>query len=216
MLLLQTQKNQVYELIEDAGLSPSMFSFDDPNDADGDTYLRYKDSNYYFNFAKARSGGHFARYSPGYDTPYEDQAPGSWNGQLSYVRRWLSNLVRELEAPDKWKLLQEEIENMDFGDIKYEDTKFTYREYELLKEKISELKVKIGKLDLVEEQIKQINEKLDHLLHLAKDMNKTDWKELFIGSLIGLFMQLSIDKDTGQAIAGYVKGLFMKFLPSGG
>ena len=215
MRLLQTQKNQVYELIEEAGLSPSMFSFDDPDNADGDTYLRFNDSQYYFNFAKSRSGGHFASLSPGYDTPYEDQAPGSWSGQLSYVRRWLGYLTREIMAPDKWKLLHEELENMDFGDIKYEDAKFTYREYAFLKEKIEELKGKIGKLDLVEKQIAQINEKLDHLLHLAKDMNKTDWKELFIGSLISLFMQLSIDKSTGQTIVGYVKGLFMKFLPSG-
>lgn len=216
MLLLQTQKNEVYELIEEFGLSPSMFSFSDPSDADENTYLHFvNNSQYYFNFAQSRSGGHFARYSPGYDTPYKDEAPGSWSVQLACVRRWLGNLKKQLEAPDKWKLLQEELENMDFGDIRYEDTKFTYREYELLKEKIAELKSKISELDLVEEQVKQINGKLDHLLHLAKDMNKTDWKELFIGSIISLFMQLSIDRSTGQTIVGFVKGLFMKFLPNG-
>ncbi len=48
MKLLQTQKNQVFELIEEAGLSPSMFYFDDPSDADGSTYLRLKKSNINF------------------------------------------------------------------------------------------------------------------------------------------------------------------------
>jgi len=216
MRLLQTQKNEVYELIEKFGLSPNMFDFSSPSDDDGDTKLRLKSNpHYYFIFAKARSGGHFARYSPGYDTPYKDEGASSWSLQLACVERWLRNLERELEAPDKWKLLQEELKNMDFGDIKYENTKFTYREYELLTEKIAELKSKISKLDLLEKQIKQINEKLDHLLHLAKDMNKTDWKELFIGSIINLLMQLSIDQNTGQTITGYVKSLFIKFLPKG-
>lgn len=215
MLLLQTQKNQVYELIGEAGLSPNMFSFADPSDADGDTYLRLNNYGYYFNFAKARSGGHFARYSPGYDTPYEDQAPDSWIGQLNCVRRWLGYLNRELKAPDKWKLLEEEMESFDFGDIKYGDSKFTFREYEHLEKKMEELKTKICKLDLLEDQVEQINLKLDHLLVLAKDMNKTDWKELFIGSIISLIMQLSIDRSVGKAIFDHLKDLFVKLLPSG-
>ena len=135
--------------------------------------------------------------------------------EFSNEKDWLGYLKRELNAPDKWKLLQEELENIDFEDIKYENTKFTYQEYQLLDKKISELKKKISKLDLLEKQINQINAKLDHLLHLAKDMNKTDWKNLFAGSIIGLIMQLSIDRSTGQVIYGYIKNLFVKFLPNG-
>ncbi len=213
MILLQTQKNQVYELIEREDLSPGMFSFDESNSYNNDTFLRLKNSDYYFIFATSRSGGHFARFSPGEETPHEDHAPSSWINQLGYVRRWLFYLKRELNAPNKWKLLEEELNNLNFDDIKYDNVKFTYQEYQLISEKIAELKVKISKLDLLENQITVINSKLDHLLELAKNMNKTDWKELFIGSIISLTMQLSIDRSVGKTIFEYLKSLFIKLLP---
>ena len=213
MKLLQTQKNQVYEAIEDAGLSPSMFRFNDPIDPDGTTYLRFKKSDYRFDFANSRDGGHFARYLPGYDTPYEDQSAGTWTSQLVNVRRWLGYLMRELEAPDKWKLLEEELRNFNFEDIKYTDAKFTHQEFKLLEIRIEEFKNKISKLDLLEEQVEKINHKLDHLLKLAENMNKIDWKELFIGSMMSLFIQLSISPAAGQAIFGHLKTLFVQLLP---
>lgn len=215
MELLQSQKDQIYELIEEEGLSPNLFHFEEPTTYDASTYLRLKNSDYYFQFAENQSGSHFAIYSPGEGIYEEKQNPGSWPLQLNYVRRWLRNIDRELKTPNKWDLLAKEMANVDFKDIKYNDSKFTYQEYELLEKNIEDLKNKVSKLDLLEEQIAQIHKKLDHLLNLAKEMNKTDWKELFIGSLISLFMQLSIDKDTGQIIFGYIKNLFVKFLPSG-
>lgn len=213
MKLLQTQKNQVYELIEEAGLSPSMFLFDDPSEPDGTTYLRFKKTDYRFDFANGRGGGHFARYLPGYDTPYEDQSAGSWVAQLVNVRQWLKYLIRELKAPNKWKLLEEELRNFNFEDIKYTDAKFTHQEYKLLEKRIGEFKNKISKLDLLDEQIEKINLKLNHLLKLAENMNKIDWKELFIGSMMSLFIQLSIPPGAGQMIFGYLKILFVQFLP---
>lgn len=213
MKLLQTQKNQVYELIEEAQLSPGMFSFVDPIDPDDSTFLRFNNSDYYFNFATSNRGTHYARYAPGFDTPYEDQSATSWSVQLSNVRRWMTYLVRELNAPDKWKLLEEELKNFNFDNIKYTNSKFTYQEYGILEERIKEFKTKIDQLDLLKDQIKKINTKLDHLLELAKTMNKTDWKELFIGSLISLTMQLSIDRTVGKTIFGYLKNLFIKLLP---
>ena len=210
MKLLQSQKDQIYSSIEEAGLSPAMFKLDESS---GDTYLFLKDSNFYFIFQEMDSGKHYATYSPGQETMKENHYPGSWDGQLSYVRIWLGNIDRELKAPDRWGLLEEELKGINFDDIKYNNSKFTYQEYDVLKNKIEELKEKISKLDLVEEQLKEINEKLDHLLNLAKNMNKIDWKNLFVGTIFSLIMQLSIDKTTGQAIFAHVKNLFATFLP---
>lgn len=213
MKLLQTQKNQVYETIEETELTPNMFFFEDPSLDDGITYLRLKKSDYFFAFATSRSGGHWARFSPGFDTPKEDHHADIWSSELMYLRRWLSYLTRELNAPDKWKLLEEELRNYNFEDIKYNDTKFTHQEYKILQEKIDEFKKKIEGLDLLKEQVERINQKLDHLLKLAENMNKIDWKELFIGSMMSLFIQLSIPVSAGQTIFGYLKNLFVQFLP---
>ena len=109
-------------------------------------------------------------------------------------------------------MLEEEIESLDFEDIIFEDTKFSYEEYASLEERMQELKDQVSKLDLVENQIKKIDEKLDYLLKLAQSMKKRDWKELFIGAMLSLIMQL-IDKATGQAIFSQIRALFVKFLP---
>lgn len=211
MKLLQSQKNRVYDLIEKEGLSPNMFCFEESAPS---TKICLKSSDYYFILTEDNFDRPSVKYSPGenrFDEGYF-YAP-AWGDQIDYIEAWLQNLAREINEPDKWKLLQEELENINFSDIKYENIKFTYQEYELLESKTNELKEKIGKLNLLEKQLKQINNKLDHLLNLAKDMNKTDWKELFIGSIISLIMQLSVDKTTGQAIFALVRGLFIKFLP---
>ena len=208
MNLLQSQKNRIYDIIQKEGLSPSMFYFQDNTKS---VVLYMKSSNYYFNIAE---NGTLVKYSPGPDSFEAGYfSTRNWEDQVEYIIVWLQCLVRELNEPDKWKLLQEGLEGVDFSDIKYEDIKFSYQEYELLKIKMDELKEKLGRLDLLESQLKQINDKLDHLLNLAKSMNKTDWKELFIGSVISLIMQLSIDKATGQAIFALIRGLFIKFLP---
>jgi hypothetical protein len=212
---VQSQKNQVFETIKEAGFSPDLFELEDPSSSGNPTWLFVKNTKFYYSFSDSPGSRHFAKYSPGDDVWVETQNPGSWEGQIQYVRQWLEYLRRELDAADKWKVIEEEIRNVDFEDINFDEEKFTSEEYKLLETKINELKEKIAKLDIVEEQIEKINDKLDHLLELAKKMNKTDWKELFIGSLLSLFLQLSIDTGTGRTIFEFTKNLFQKLLPSG-
>ena len=72
-------------------------------------------------FLHCLNGGHYAIYSPGGETPKEEHYPGSWNEQENCVQIWLNSLKRELNSPDKRKLLQEELENHYFFDIPSQD-----------------------------------------------------------------------------------------------
>ena len=209
--MLKSQKNDVFDSIEKQGLSPSLFEFEES--ITGTTViLRVKNTEYFFNFLQNQNNGHFARFCPGHDVHTDSSNTGSWLEQLLCLRRWVKYVTRELNAQDKWKILQEEIANMNFGDINYDSSQFNIQEYELLKLNIGALKVNISKMDILESKVEVINIKLDHLLDLAKSMNKTDWKSLFIGTFISLFIQLSIDKQTGQTIWQYIQSVFSTFL----
>lgn len=210
MQLLKSQKNDVYDAIEAWGLSPA--SFEIVVDPDY-TKIVVKNSDFEFIFLEDDYGDHAARYSPGKDKYFEEgRYGGGWDAQLQNIHSWVENVSRELDEPDKWLELHKQIENAGFEDIKYGDTKFSYQEYEILDEKITKLKAELSKLDIVEEKIEVINAKLDHLLEVAKKMSKSDWKDLFVGSIISLVMQLSIDKSTGRLVYDLVKNLFSSML----
>lgn len=210
MQLLKSQKNDVYDTIEAWGLSPANFEIvvDQHN-----TKIIAKNSDFKFIFLEDNDGDHAARYCPGKDKYIEEgMYVGGWDAQLQNIRSWVKNVSREQDQPDKWLELQKQIQNAGFEDIQYGDSKFSYQEYEVLDEKITKLKEELSKLDIVTEKIEAINAKLDHLLELAKKMNKSDWKDLFVGSIISLIMQMSIDKSTGKAVYDLVKNLFTSML----
>lgn len=105
MILLTSQKNDVFELIEAAGMSPSQFEWSTvpnpfPNFKEA-TKLAYTGSKYYFVFQTARGTPH-CRFSPGNETLEEIDFPGSWPLLKENFSRWLTYLAREVAADDKW------------------------------------------------------------------------------------------------------------------
>lgn len=213
MKLLTSQKNKLFEVIESRDLSPNMFLYQEPTSASGNTTIRFKDSNFFYTFSENVRGGHSAYFSPGNEKLHESANPHEWSRQILYFQYWLVYLKREITQTDKWAILEEELKKISFQDLNYDSNKFTHEEFMLLENNIRELKNKITKLDLLEDQVDIINQKLDHLLQLAENMNKTDWKELFIGSLFSLTMQLTVDRELGQTIFSYVKEQFFNFIP---
>ena len=105
MILLTSQKNDVFDLIAAAGMDPAQFEFSMvrnpfPNFKDA-TMLAYKGSKYYFVFQTARGAPH-SRFSPGEETLEEIDFPGSWPLLKENFARWLTYLKRELDADEKW------------------------------------------------------------------------------------------------------------------
>ena len=103
--LLKTQANDVLNAILANGLKPEDFAWDT-----GQTLtLRHTPSDYFFTFEPyAFEWGHQAHYSPGEVSADVHRQVPSWDGQLSLVENWLSNLKREIQAPDLWSLLSEQ------------------------------------------------------------------------------------------------------------
>ncbi len=217
MKLLNSQKNTLFDLIEKFGLSPSQFEFKENHSKISNnqltTDLILKNSNYFFSFETGpnTSAKHYAIFCPGSEAYTESQYPGDWVFQLNYVEEWLANLVREINSPNKWSRLDNEIASIG---IKFEndENKFSFHEYEDLKQKISTLKDGIINIGLLPTQINAINLKLDNLTELAKDMNKFDWKSLFIGTIISIIIQLYISPDNAKMLWTLIKQVFNNYL----
>ncbi len=217
MKLLISQKDKLFELVEKSGLSPSQFELIEvpsliiPGEIA--TKLSFKNSDFYFSFETGKNSRepHYAIFSPGNDNFAEQNYPGTWEYQLQYAFRWLTNIVREINSPNKWDRLYKEIAEIK---INYENDegKFSATEYEELKHKIDSLKNGITSINLLPEQLAAINTKLDHLTLLAKDMNKFDWKGLFVGTIISIIVQLSVTPENAKSLWALIKQVFSNYL----
>ena len=217
MKLLTSQKDTLYELIENVGLSPNQFEFKlKPNtysSTEIDTELIFIDTEYFFLFSTSINSynSHSCIFCPGENSHTSKEGPCDWENQISHFRMWLLFLVRELNSPNKWDRLKIEILNLNIN-FETDINKFSIQEYKSLEIKISNLKDGLSKIGLLEIQVETINKKLDHLLELAKDLSKFDWFGLFIGTILNIIIQLGVTKENSKLIWDLIKNVFKSYL----
>ena len=210
MKLLRIQKNELFERIEASGLSPSLFVFQDSNPIlDNSTYVRYKGTPYYFQIFENDSRQYpiGIRFSPGQNTFIEDRNSENWPWAADIFMYWLNNLLTKITLPDKWERFNDEIKNLKFS-FSNENDKFSISEYEELKTQITLLKHNFRMIQLVPEQLAILENKIDHLTELAKDLGKFDWKSLFVGTIVSIIIQLGVTPENALAIWDLVKKAF--------
>ena len=109
LLLLKSQKNEVFKLITEFKLDPFNFNWVTvPSQRTNGliiSKLEYLNSNFYFLF-DFQIDKHFSIFSPGKEQRIEYQNPGSWRIQLEYFISWLKYLEREIDQPDLWARLK--------------------------------------------------------------------------------------------------------------
>ena len=203
-------------MIESYHLSPNQFEFSEGASKnlfeEKVTLLKYKQSEYYFLFdTGSNTSGHYAFFCPGNSEHTEKGYPQNWSGQLGYVENWLRCLIREINTPNKWERLKYEVDSLNIN-FEYSEDKFSYIEYEDLQKRMFVLKQGISKSDLLEEQIKVINDKLDHLTEMAKEMSKFDWKSLFIGTIVSIVIQLAVNQENAKNLWILIKQIFNTYM----
>ena len=191
--LLKTQKNDILILIRESGLDPMEFVWEENAEVDefDDSVtnhfnrLVHKPSGYMAAFIKR-----FIFYSPGQESPIENGTKIDWIGKLSVVRLWLSNLKREVEAPDLWASLSQEQELLSLEPAEATNTPFTPDEQRQVKQAIEEIRIYITTTYTLEsEPLARINRQLDYLIDASTRLGRIDWKNLFVGALISLALQ---------------------------
>ena len=214
MELLKSQRNKIYELIEQNGLSPSMFAFNEDEKSTGERriyILLMKNSEFFYRLRYAGSNRWSANHCPAKVDYEEYSGEYEWLGQMLRLNDWLKYVLRELTIPDRWLRLQTEMEGISITNDDDSD-KFSFQEYEKLKQRVLILKKGIDALPLLPEQINVFNDKLDHLTEMAKTLNKFDWKSLFAGSIASLIIALSVTPENGKAIWELIKHTFSNFI----
>jgi hypothetical protein len=180
MKLLLSQKNEIYDYIENYGLSPNLFEIIDAASMEaGNTIIKLKNSSFYCRLSMHKDKHIvFVTYSPASElyekTDYIDTA---WSSLFSTIKTWISCIQREISQIDKWIRLKEEISYINLSKEE-ENNKFTALEYQELKTKMIQLKVEIKTIGLTEIQYNSLESKIDLLIEKATHLGKFDWKSI--------------------------------------
>ena len=130
----------------------------------------------------------------------------NWNTLLQHFLEWAKKLYAELNSPTGW----ESFENTNFLNAEYEElnTNFTDIEKRQTKQSIKDLKVKIKLLNLSPDKLEIIESKLDSLSIKIDELNKFDWKSMFIGTIASLIMTFVVPQEAGGMFWEYIKSSF--------
>ena len=216
--LLQSQKNELLQIIKRAQMNPSDFTWrkvessfeaDDFGSPQRAPSLVYLNTLFYYTF-DLKGGKHCALFSPGKEFAQEQQYPGNWEWQLKYFETWLSYIAREVGEPDLWAALAEEAGTLISGlPMVLEEAPFTPVELSSLAMKLDEIAEHVDSISGTSETIKQQTSYLKEALH---KQSKRDWFFLFIGVLVTLASTLVLSPEQGNTIVVYLKGVIGQVL----
>jgi hypothetical protein len=210
MKLLTSQKNQIYNYITAKHyFSPNQFKLEE-NDEKGrvTTSLRFLNSQYYFNFIEdTEYVGFYVNYSPGQERVMEGTSNINWKIGFDHFVTWLTNLERELEAPNLWERFQVEISGIQLTS-NFDSSKFTICEYEKVTQKLNLISERIKSIPFLANQQTEIIISLDRLAESAKELNRFDWKNLFIGTIISIIIQLNVTPDNAAELWKLIRDSF--------
>jgi len=210
MKLLNSQKDQIYNYITAKHyFSPNQFKLDEIDQMGRIiTSLKFINSKYYFNFIEDTDYvGFYLNYSPGQERVIEATPNVNWKIGFDHFITWLTNLERELKSPNLWERFQIELSGVQLIS-NFDTSKFTVSEYEKLAKKLNIISEKISSIPLLANQQSEIIISLQRLAESAKELNRFDWKNLFIGTIISIVIQLNVTPENAAILWNLIKDVF--------
>lgn len=219
MHLEKWKKNDVFEAIQKVGLRPEEFQWEQTGD---DDRLNHPASSSHFIFA-----GVPGRYMPSYAAKEgaERTLPKyGWDAVMGSVKVWLGDVKSYVETPDLWADLQRkrQILGADPSDL-VENAPFTPAEQAEIAKRLVEIKVYVKRThSLSEADSLALESRLAYLEEAAKRLGRLDWRNAFLGALMGYLMAAVLPPDTVRALfeifvstLGQLFGQDFPRLPSG-
>lgn len=207
MKLLLSQKNELYDVVESGGFSPYQFQLTESVDQ---AKLSYKGTDYHFSIGGVNGSNTPVIVCPGERQYAEVRYYNYWFDIKDYLKKWLQWLRRETNEIDKWSRLEQFADQVKLAKIS-EGDKFSTSEYEDLKLRMKTLKQRLDESNLTSEQLQILGDKLDHITSLAIDMNKFDWTSLFVGTIISIIIQLSVNPENAKSLWNLVRSVFNSY-----
>ena len=212
--LLQSQKNEVLQLIADAGLNPAEFQWKvETQDRHLVGYekeighrLVHMPTKYYFSFLDVHKVGtdsptrapHSVRFSPNRDYVDGGNNEIHWPEVLEGFDIWVTALKREYEAPDLWKQLREGHLPTLKPDVDERST-FSPEEVKRVEKGVDQLIKKVRKdqrkLGLSDEQIEWMAGEFESLKRAVQHSDKRQFAYMLVGVVISVSVALTLAPD---------------------
>lgn len=208
--LLNSHKNEIFEVIQQSGLNPSDFKWVGiiskfpPNTKV--SKLIHQPTEHYFIF-DLKNNKHWAEYSPGKETWTETQYPGSWEFQKSYVMGWLDCLKKE-SMPDLWEAISKEniLDESRFSD---NDSPFNPEEKEQISKRLYEIERHlISTQNLSEEHEEVVRARLNYLEESSKRQNRRDWLHTMIGVFFTIIVGIGMSSSAANELFNFASHSF--------
>ncbi|MDQ6531153.1 hypothetical protein [Flavobacterium sp. LHD-85] len=202
MRITNVEKKELSDIFK--GLKLNIFDFEATGEYE-QFKIKFKYDYFSFNIVKQKPSVYLIEY---FSVDNKNPVSGSmsWNDLIKNFQSWSQKLVSELNSSTGW----ESFENTNFFDIEFEELngEFTVTEKLETKQNIIQLKAKIKLLNLAPDKLEIIEHKLDILSSKVDELNKFDWKSLFVGTIASLIMALVIPPEAAGIIWNYVKNSF--------
>lgn len=221
LLLLKTQKNEIFKILLDEGLEPTDFSWSEVTSmTDYETIvpkLNFRDGQYYFRFEIApeeREEPIACEFSPGETMTVESWFIESWIEQLKFVRNWARILKSETEAPDLWQEIEKYRTTFSLNPpVKLLNESIPAYETEQIIDALRLLALEIKRqFELTTQQNQFVSSKLEYLADAVKRQGRLDWVHTCIGVLITIAMGLGMAPAETSKLWQLTKDLLGKFI----
>ena len=202
-LILKSHANEVLLLIYHEGLAPSQFEWEERSSKHADNLevsaLIHRPTGYYFLFDfYGSTSEHWAEFSPASGSPLHSVHAGSWEFQRDYVLAWITFLKREIEAPDLWGAICQEMKLAEATiSVDIPNTPFSPEERETILEQLDEIEAHV--LDthsLAADQAKFLKKQLSYLKESSSRLGRKDWLTLALGAVVSV--AISVGPDIGR------------------
>jgi hypothetical protein len=205
-LLLKSQMNDVFRA------DPVEFKWEEIDVGEQDVLLIHRlihePSGYFFSFDISD-----VTYSPGVERRSETFDARDWPSKLIKVPIWLRYLKREHEAPDLWGTLAQERDLLGSVATESDNSVFTAAEQEKIRLVINEIRAYvISSYNPTPEALRSLNSKLDYLIDGSKRLGRIHWKDIFVSTMIGIAVQLSLPGDQTHELLRFVGQLLRQIL----
>lgn len=203
MEILESQKVKLLNHAISEGYNPDSFTFnfkiDTWNNIKWTNVISYRESDYFFKIHEFNSffdrsmwldsKKQTCEYSPWENAFIEKFDIKDFDHILKQFKRWLLNLNREhIASQDIFKLLSESL--LKEWLFKNWEEMFSKKEKSIVATQITNAKnILAQEWNYESSELEVINEKLDYTIQKVEELNKADWKNLFLWTVMSIIIQ---------------------------
>ncbi|OEU49714.1 MAG: hypothetical protein BA861_11140 [Desulfobacterales bacterium S3730MH5] len=211
-VLLKTQKNELFRIIEEVGLDASNFDWieeriEEPERDHVISKLAYRGSAYFYGFDVT-----FARYlcrkCPGLQQPTGLAKFSGWSSVVANFTQWAKRVKKEIDTPDLWAEAQkyQSIFSLPVQD-QTDRIPFSHTESEQIASALEEVERRIiDEFAPRADKIQFIQSKRSYLDSRAKrGYPRVDWMNLLMATTISIAASLSLSREQAHQLLRFQK-----------